>query len=789
MVKIIKSLCVLCILIIFTSTADADYTTFTPSGDTQIIYVSSSLGNDANDGLSEGSPVATIAHGKTLLRVGYPDWLLLKKGDTWLERLGGLSDGNAVAGRSASEPALISSYGTGARPVLQFNSGSAFTVLGTTVRSNYVAIVGLDFYNAERDPASPSFDLGLAADTDADAAILSAVDWYLIEDNVFRYIEVTIQAYTDGPVANVTLRNNIFREVYSNNSFSSCLFTAGTTNLLVEGNVFNHCGWSEDPIAQNEASIFDRAAYLCCGDGNTVYRGNIDYKGGSGGVQQRSGGTVEDSLFIKTPTAITLGSNQNQNTNTVPGLIRNNVILDGHDINGDPRAFGIVLTSIEVGQENGGGNSYLEDVEVYNNIITMNRTGTGNAYGITVEGDGGILGLSIRDNIIYDWRDNPGNGIYGTGIAFSNTSSNLQNVEILNNIIQQPTGGQLMSFWQYNPAVDTNITFSGNSYWASTVSNRWFETNSAEVGFAGWNTYSGETDATSTQRDFVDPDRNLSTYMDSLGIGGGEDEFMVRASAQSKDTFDARFTSYSFNTYMRDGFTIVGSTTTAPVLTFTVSSSTITNGSSTTLTWSTTDATSCTSSNGWTGARATSSSLSVSPTATTTYTLTCTGAGGSDVESVTVAVSPVVSSGGGGGSSSGGGGGGGSSPRNRPTSTTVSTPEVIPVEITASTTHVQTTDRVNFRTTPGGVVIGQKESGTSGTISFLNPVFRDGYSWVYVDFGQGQKGFVAQEFLKSVTPTQVAAPNKNREDMLLLIKSLIAQVQYLMTLLKANRGY
>jgi hypothetical protein len=76
----------------------------------------------------------------------------------------------------------------------------------------------------------------------------------------------------------------------------------------------------------------------------------------------------------------------------------------------------------------------------------------------------------------------------------------------------------------------------------------------------------------------------------------------------------------------------------APVLTFSASPTSITNGSSTTLTWSTANATSCTSSGGWSGARAASGSLVVSPTATTTYTLSCTGAGGTDVESVIVSV-------------------------------------------------------------------------------------------------------------------------------------------------------
>ena len=70
--------------------------------------------------------------------------------------------------------------------------------------------------------------------------------------------------------------------------------------------------------------------------------------------------------------------------------------------------------------------------------------------------------------------------------------------------------------------------------------------------------------------------------------------------------------------------------------------STIASGASSTLTWSSTNATSCTASGAWSGSKALSGSQSTGAlTATSTYTLTCTGAGGSAAQSATVAVSPV----------------------------------------------------------------------------------------------------------------------------------------------------
>jgi hypothetical protein len=61
---------------------------------------------------------------------------------------------------------------------------------------------------------------------------------------------------------------------------------------------------------------------------------------------------------------------------------------------------------------------------------------------------------------------------------------------------------------------------------------------------------------------------------------------------------------------------------------------------SSTLTWSSTNATSCTASGAWSGAQATAGSVSTGAlTANRTYTITCNGAGGSASQSITVMVS------------------------------------------------------------------------------------------------------------------------------------------------------
>ena len=77
-----------------------------------------------------------------------------------------------------------------------------------------------------------------------------------------------------------------------------------------------------------------------------------------------------------------------------------------------------------------------------------------------------------------------------------------------------------------------------------------------------------------------------------------------------------------------------------PTLTLTANPLSIQAGESSTLTWSSTNATSCTASGGWSGSKSVNGSESTGPLgATTAYTLDCVGDGGSVSKSVTVTVS------------------------------------------------------------------------------------------------------------------------------------------------------
>ncbi|WP_080904739.1 discoidin domain-containing protein [Parabacteroides sp. Marseille-P3160] len=108
-------------------------------------YVSSSKGNDQNDGLSEEKPFKTLSKAsQTALKPGTK--ILLKAGDAWA------NDNLLLEGSGTKQnPIIIASYGSGARPIIspsfdktygiRIVNGSGYEIKGIEVRNCYGGIV------------------------------------------------------------------------------------------------------------------------------------------------------------------------------------------------------------------------------------------------------------------------------------------------------------------------------------------------------------------------------------------------------------------------------------------------------------------------------------------------------------------------------------------------------------------------------------------------------------------------------------------------------------------------
>ena len=128
------------------------WTTMDPSSDSRIIYVSSSDGDDSADGLTPETAIATLDRGIEMLRDGYPDWMLLRRGDSWEGTLA-LSD---ISGRSPDERMVIASYGDSLeRPMIRTGSNGGIELCCGP--SANLAFLDIAFYAHTRDPDSPDY--------------------------------------------------------------------------------------------------------------------------------------------------------------------------------------------------------------------------------------------------------------------------------------------------------------------------------------------------------------------------------------------------------------------------------------------------------------------------------------------------------------------------------------------------------------------------------------------------------------------------------------------------------
>lgn len=165
-----------------------------------------------------------------------------------------------------------------------------------------------------------------------------------------------------------------------------------------------------------------------------------------------------------------------------------------------------------------------------------------------------------------------------------------------------------------------------------------------------------------------------------------------------------------------------------PVITsFTASSTSVTSGGSSNLSWATTNATSCTASGGWSGAKATSgTNVSTGAlTTSTTFTLTCSGATGTTPATASVTVTVTATA---------------------PPST----------KFTAGQSVI-TTASLNVRTTPStsGTLVSTLAAGITGIVDQLNPgpVAANGFNWWNIDYNTtpAVSGWSVEDYLASYT--------------------------------------
>lgn len=478
------------------------WTRVIPSPDSRIIYVSSSQGNDANPGFSPEQPKKTILAGKALMRNGFPDHLLLKRGDVWSNE----SIGNIMyPGRSPDEPALIGTYGVGPRPLLKTGDQTGIRIQGggasNPINRSNIIIMGLHLKSQTKDYTSREYTNSSAQNTGILFLAPSALDSVKISDIIVEDVKVefysvciTIQGAKNTPFKNVTVRRSIFNNCYSRTSHSQGLYANFMRKLLIEENVFYHNGWGRSRDGGREkggATIFNHNMYINGHTANVVVSRNFIADASSHGIQMRAGGKIQDNLFVRNPINILIAGQNNKDKRS---KIENNIILEPTDISTDlPRGMGLDVVDTQ--------------------------------------------GAQIVGNVVaHDHLSSPIN-TYAIKLIGRSPSASRRNL-VVNNIFFDIRRG----FVQEVGDTDKN-NISGNLYWC-------------DENIEGCDK---ELNIIINEKSFYDPIRDLGSYDKYLGGIGTYESFVRRLISRPIGTWPEVLSTLAINSYIREGFSFADS--------------------------------------------------------------------------------------------------------------------------------------------------------------------------------------------------------------------------------------
>lgn len=495
-----------------------EWTDITPSPDTRKVFVSSSMGDDANSGLYANLPVKTLDKAYTLMRDGYPDHMLLLRGDIWENEDFGRWK---LSGRSKAEPMLIGAYGEGARPLVRTGLANRGIWLDGALTVEHIAIIGIELH-AHTYVGEGSAEAGIL--------FLGGGGDVLIEDCLIRgYKDNIVFNGFGSELKDMTVRGCVVVDSFSKIAHAQGLYAAETDGLLIEGCVFDHNGWSET-VPGADPTIFNHNVYIQMTSSNVTVRNNLILNGASHAIQLRPGGVCEDNVILYNAIGVLAGNAGD--APPVTAKIRNNVIMYADDIAPDkPRGMGIDLQHVEFG-------------EVSGNLMAFNLSSK--PYGHAIKLHSGpsspVDHLRITKNTIYDWKG---------GLKFN--KDGFHDVRVMDNRIQSD---DLTTPIVYHaaPLGEKSVHYRGNVYHSEAVPVAWFQVGNDSYNFGAWKDLTNDTDSMPTDLAFADPNRSPQTYQAMIGGSPGLDGFIEGVRAQSRDTWNDDYAVPAILAYFRAGF-------------------------------------------------------------------------------------------------------------------------------------------------------------------------------------------------------------------------------------------
>jgi hypothetical protein len=522
------------------------YQTFTPSGDSRLIYVAAN-GSDANDGLSDTTPKLTISAGKALMRDGFPDWLLLRRGDTWTDQQFGSF---TLSGRSNTERMGIGAYGSLslARPRVLFASGqSCLTIYSTTVAYSNWFIESVEMVpNARTDAGTDAILFGSDG-----GANLTIQDCYIHGARVGMQIIGTTDKLT-----NVTILRNTIADCWSTSGGAAFggLFT-GIDGLDIIGNNVDRCGWLDSGFTL--ASGTTRNLYVQSDCDNVTFDDDYSLRSSSNGVQLRAGGNCRRNIVSACSQGIRYGSTASGASYPYPGSggpwvgvageVNDNLIDFMRDLQTDP------VTADAGGLEL----AFCAGVTAARNICQDITSGAGDGYGLRLDGQQSaptgdptpepITDLAVSEHISYSC-DRPLH-IWGA------MGSQITGVTVTGvfHTTQTDTSGRVVHSVSTLDVAD--IAFSNCRYESARTGSQWFRDGSTDRSLASWQS-AIEASALGTIPSYSDPGRTPAQYLDFVlsTSGSTREDFYAALRLQRRGAWETRLETTHLINYVRAGY-------------------------------------------------------------------------------------------------------------------------------------------------------------------------------------------------------------------------------------------
>lgn len=512
-------------------------------------YVSSSGGNDANVG-TQASPLQTIARAMKLVKSGEPDWIYLKDGDSFNEQVAG-----PLQGSGPHAHAVLTSYGNSAlgRPKITVQGGSSIHLY-----SSYVAIMDIDVVSG-RDPSLPGFKL-----TNKGGDVIIWGHDIIFEGNRVLYAHTAaldVEPQIGQPASvNDFIRRNVLAFSYSGDiGFSQGLHTDGLDSPVIEENFIHQNGWNPK-VALGTNPQFNHGVYNSWNNGatNSYFRWNIFSNNCSTGLQQRSGGVCHNNLFLNNGTA------QDYVCDTDFAYVDFNVSTVSKDC---PTKIGPTTNYFYQ-----GGGFLFQSHRGYlgNNIVCHGSpTATFPAYIVSrhpadvVPDAGNDANLKIPANYTVEVASNITYDFAFDSLDY--TGGERPNVFFHDNITMK-CGRKLLNFRPSPMAPATKLLGSisltnniydldGQFYWQNTP-----------APLVQWTKNVSMTGDKIGTVQFVDPTRTIESYIAYAKLGTSYNDFVNLALQQRKGYYNTALVAYSPNAWFQQGFAVVKSPTTKPVV-------------------------------------------------------------------------------------------------------------------------------------------------------------------------------------------------------------------------------